>query len=216
MASPHTRATAAPSPPFVVSIWLVPILGVSGLLVYRAWQHDAALRSGELMDVRDVLPDGEVDIELGALGGRLYRLELQFEACVECPRDDDPSAEAMSEHTGELLYRLRVERPDGPILYERERPLQNLFGMASSAGEKTGIGSRRGVLSRHWGCVPLLEFQPESLGRLRFDFSIQPSGSRARLDKAQLVLKENVRRLRYPAALLDRIQIDSPDGAGPI
>ena len=198
----------------MMSPWLLPLVGVSGLLVYRAWQHDAALRSGELMDVRDVLPEGEVELELRALGGRRYRLELQFEACLMVSPDHDFSARHIGSDSGVLPYRLRVEKTDGPILYERERSLQDLFGIASSARESTGTGGRQRWSSRHWGCVPLLDFQSSSLGRLRFEFSIRLNDDNARIEKAQLVLKEDVRRLRYSAALLDRISIDAQEERG--
>ena len=33
-------------------------VGVAGLFVFRSWRKDAAIKSGEVMDVRDLLPEG--------------------------------------------------------------------------------------------------------------------------------------------------------------
>ena len=182
-----------------MSLWLLPIVGVPGLLVYRAWRHEVAMRSGELMDVRDVMPTGAAEMELRALGGRWYRLELQFEACVS----ERGPAGAM------LPYRLSVERSDGAMLYERERALSELFRLAASAEESTGPRGARCAQARYWGAVPLLDFRSDSLGRLRFDFSIESASPQASLEKAQLVLKEDVRRLPHRPPLLDRIEIQA-------
>jgi hypothetical protein len=185
-----------------MSLWLLPIIGLPGLLVYRAWRSEVAMRSGELMDVRDVMPTGEADMELRALGGRWYRLELQFEACLSEPGP-----------AGAILpYRLSVERSDGAMLYERERALSELFRLASSADESVGQGDARRAQARYWGSVPLLDFRSDSLGRLRFDFSIESAAPQARLEKAQLVLKEDVRRLSLRAPLLDRVEIQAEVG----
>lgn len=195
-----------------MSLWLLPIVGIPGFLVYRAWRQDVAMRSGELMDVRDVLPTGEVEMELRALGGRWYRLELQFEACF--PEADLGGEATEADPAGSILpYRLSVERPDGAILYERERPLGELFGLASSARESSGQGQNKRVQARYWGSVPLLDFRSDCLGRLRFDFSIASHAPQVGLEKAQLVLKEDVRRLHHRATLLDRIEIQA--GATP-
>ena len=191
-----------------MSLWLAPLVGVSGLLVYRAWRHEAAVHSGELMDVRDVMPEGEADLELRALGGRFYRVELQFEACVRAPASEDERIE-QADGAARLPYRLGVTRSDGALLYERERPLSDLFGIASSEIERVGRGRSVEVQSRHWGCVPLLDFRSSTLGRLRFEFSIATPQSGVRLEKAQLVLKEGVKRLRHRKALLDRIEIEA-------
>jgi len=189
-----------------MSLWLLPLVGVPGLFVYRAWRHDSAMRSGELMDVRDVLPTGEAEMELRALGGRWYRLELQFEACI-CAPDSDAEAQTGGAAAAILPYRLSVERSDGEPLYERERALSELLGLASSAIESSGEGGDERVRARYWGSVPLLDFRSDSLGRLRFDFSIAGRAPHAWLVKGQLVLKEDVRRLPHRASLLDRIEI---------
>ncbi len=191
-----------------MSLWLLPLVGVPGFLVYRAWRHDSAMRSGELMDVRDVLPTGEADMELRALGGRWYRLELQFEACLAEPEPEREQA-ALDPTAAILPYRLSVERSDGAILYERERALSELFGLASSAGESSGAGRTKRMQARYWGSVPLLDFRSDCLGRLRFDFSIASVAPQAWLEKGQLVLKEDVRRLHHRAPLLDRIEIQA-------
>jgi hypothetical protein len=198
-----------------MSLWLVPFVGVSGLLVCRAWRHDAALRSGELMDVRDVFPDGAVDLELLALSGRFYRLELQFEAVIEAPAENESTVREESSPSGDLPYWLRVERIDGPILYERERALSELFRLASSAREPSASGGRSRPTRLHWGCVPLLDFRASSPTRLRFEFSIPTPYGQTRLEKAQLILKEDVRPLRYSKSLLDRLAIDEPRGGSP-
>ena len=62
--------------------WIVPLLGIAGLLAFRSWKQDVAIRSGELMDVRDLSPTGEVDVEVRVLAERLYRVELQIEGWV--------------------------------------------------------------------------------------------------------------------------------------
>lgn len=196
-----------------MSLWLLPIVGIPGFLVYRAWRQDVAMRSGELMDVRDVLPTGEVEMELRALGGRWYRLELQFEACLSEP-EAGSDAEVADPAAAILPYRLSVERPDGATLYERERPLDELFGLASSAHESSGQGRGKRMQARYWGNVPLLDFRSDCLGRLRFDFSIATDAPQIMLLKAQLVLKEDVRRLHHRATLLDRIEIQA--GATPL
>ena len=46
-------------------------LGVVGLFVLRAWRKAVAFRSGEVMDVRDLLPDRQEDCLVRVLGKRL-------------------------------------------------------------------------------------------------------------------------------------------------
>ncbi|MCP4908244.1 MAG: hypothetical protein GY910_25000 [bacterium] len=105
--------------------------------------------------------------------------------------------EAKTLESGIPPYRLRVERGDGAILYERERSFVDLPGISSST--RASMRKQRQSASRSWGCVPLLDFQSSSLGRLRLGFSIRPSAVDWRLEKAFLVLKEDVRKLRYSA-----------------
>ena len=199
-----------------MSLWLLPLVGIPGFFAYRAWQVDAAMRSGELMDVRDLLPEREAEIDLRALAGRCYRLELQFEACIsqsDVGVDADVDGEDGGDETdsigASLPYRLSVERSDGAILYERERWLTELFGLAWRASEASGHGRQKQRRARYWGSVPLLDFRSLSLGCLRLDFSIDDRRGRARLEKGQLVLKEGVRRLPRRASLLDRVEIEA-------
>lgn len=174
------------------------------------------------MDLRDVLPSGEGQIELRALAHRRYRLELQFEAVLEAPTPSaSPDGVANDPEAGRFPFRLCVERSDGAILYERARELGDLFAMASTApgaanrtaqGTALGPGAGRSGASaaqRVWGSVPLLEFETPELGRLCFDFAIEPRTRAGRLEKAQLVLKENVRPLRVTRTQLDFVHLEA-------
>jgi hypothetical protein len=173
-------------------------VGVVGLFVLRAWRKDAAIRSGEVMDVRDLLPDGQGDCLVRVLGERLYRVEIQVEATIA-------NEEAMSLPCRLVLTRSSDHGDEVPV-WEGTRRLVELLPLA--AGSRPQPGGPRQV----WGSFPLLEFTPEAITRLRFEVEIPVAEAAegqpiARLDKANLVVKENVRPLVLPARWIERIAI---------
>ena len=172
------------------------------------------------MDVREVPPDGEVDLEVRVLAARRYRLELQFEASTRILTGEGTSGMAGTASPAAFPYRLRVlALGDGDLasdLYESARNLRDLFGLACCARSPEGARTGTSSTISHWGSVPLLEFESSTLGRIRFEFSIEPSEQgtvgaarfESHLDKAWLVLKEDVHKLRVPSALLDSLPVD--------
>ena len=173
-------------------------IGAVGLFVLRAWRKDAAIRSGEVMDVRDLLPDGQGDCLVRVLGERLYRVELQVEATI--------ANQAATSLPCRLVLTRSSDHGDEAPVWEGTRPLVELLPLA--AGSRSRPDGTRQV----WGSFPLLEFRAEAITRLRFEVEIpvveaaegQPI---ARLDKANLVVKENVRPLVLPARWVERIAI---------
>lgn len=177
-------------------------VGVTGLLVLRAWRKDAAIKSGEVMDVRDLLPQGQGDCLVRVLGERLYRVEIQVEARVST--GTEPS----------LPCRLTLTRSsdhgDEEAIWDGTRSLVELLPFA--AGSRTVGGDARQV----WGSFPLLEFETEAITRLRFEvelpvMEVADGREVARIDKANLVVKENVRSLGGPAKRLERVMIRMPE-----
>ncbi len=179
--------------------WIVPLVGLAGILAFRSWKQDVAIRSGELMDVRDVDPSGDVDIEVCVLADRLYRVELHVEGVL------NPSMRDRA-----LPCRLIVTKADsdacGEIVHDEERVLGELLPFA--AGRETDAAGHLVF----WGSLPLLEFNSESLLRLRFELTVAPNddvgGVRAgQIVKAAIVVKEGVRPLRASGGILPRIRI---------
>ena len=79
-----------------------------------------------------------------------------------------------------------------------------LAGRASATDGGTSI----------WGSLPLLEFRSESLVRLRFEVSLPVEDRsegvvRGRMQKASVVVKEDVRGLRARRGTLERVEIPS-------
>ena len=192
--------------------WLVPLVGGIGFLATRSWRQDSAIRSGELMDVRDVLPSGEADLEVRVLANRRYRVELQFEAQTGLVEPGTLSPET-SIHEAAFPFQLIVEHADsgaGGVVYERSRVLEDFFPVTHLSPHGGNEAARR-----YAGAIPLLEFVSDGLVRLRFDLSIAATTqverrgqqTAGRLDKAYLVIKEDVRPWRMKSALLDHIEI---------
>jgi len=187
-------------------VWITPFVGAACFLAYRSWSQDVAIRSGELMDVRDVYGDGlpgegDVDLEVRVLADRLYRIELQMEAWI-----------AASKATDEFPCRLVITKADadaqGEVVYAGDFTLGErakfLAGRAPSPEGGVSV----------WGCLPLLEFRCQSLVRLRFEVSLpsedqRESGPVGRMTKASVVVKEEVRGLRARRGTLERIEIPS-------
>ncbi len=182
--------------------WALSVgVGVVGLVVLRAWRKDAALSSGEVMDVRDLLPEGQGDCLVRVLGERLYRVDVQLEATIAA--DAKPS----------LPCRLTITRAndqgDEEAVFEGMRPLVDLLPLA--AGSRVGPAGERHC----WGSFPLLELSSEAIARMRFEVELPITEAVdgreiARIEKANLVVKENVRPLLVPARLLERVAIPSP------
>jgi len=187
-------------------VWIAPFVGAACFLAYRSWSQDVAIRSGELMDVRDVygdgLPgDGDVDLEVRVLADRLYRIELQLEAWI-----------AANKATDEFPCRLVITKADadaqGEVVYAGDFTLgERAKFLAGRAPSPEG-----GVLV--WGCLPLLEFRCRSLVRLRFELSLPSEDRRergpvGRMTKASVVVKEEARGLRARRGTLERIEIPS-------
>ena len=179
--------------------WIVPLLGIAGLLAFRSWKQDVAIRSGELMDVRDLSPTGEVDVEVRVLAERLFRIELQIEGWVF------PVARDRA-----LPCRLVVTKADsvaeGEVICDLHLTLGDLLPFA--AGSETDAAGRLSF----WGNLPLLEFSTESLLRLRFEVSIlldEDAGESqtGQVVKAAVVVKEGVRPLQARGGKLERILI---------
>jgi len=187
-------------------VWIAPFIGAVGFLAYRSWSQDVAIRSGELMDVRDVYADGvpgegDVDLEVRVLADRLYRIELQMEAWI-----------AASKATDEFPCRLVITKSDaaaeGEVVYAGDFTLgeRAQFLAGHAPGEEGGQSV--------WGSLPLLEFRCQSLVRLRFELSLpsedrRQDGVAGRMTKASVVVKEAVRGLRARRGTLERIEIPS-------
>ncbi|GEM_PF-5309094 len=170
-----------------------------GWVVMRAWRQDAAIKSGEVMDVRNLLPDGQGDCLVRVLGERLYRVELQVEAIHVADTD------------AELPLRLTVTRVsddgDADIVYDGIRSLVALAHLGAGC-DKRSDGS-----TQFWGSLPLLEFTSTSIVRLRFEASAPTTEAAdgreiARIDKASLVVKENVRPWIASSTLVDRVDVE--------
>ena len=181
---------------------IVAGVGIAGFFVLRSWRQDLALKSGEVMDVRNVLPAGQGDCLVRVLGERLYRVELQIEATFS------------SDEAASLPCRLTVFRSiddgDEAAVWDGTRPLVELLPLA--AGTKRGPSGTRQV----WGSLPLLEFSTEAIARLRFEVEVPivevvDGREVARVDKANLVVKENVRALSAPRKLVERAVFPDPN-----
>lgn len=180
-----------------LALGIVGVASGVGWVLSRSWRRDRAIRSGEVMDIRDVLPDGDADCVVRVLGERLYRVELQLTAFV---------ADGVSDA---LPYRLVLSRQcddgEGEIVYAGERSLASLVEFAS--GTQRVPGGRT-----LWGCLPLLEFRSPELVRLRFEVELPVIDDRGgecagRLEKASLVVKEMVRPMPARKAQLDRVTL---------
>ncbi len=150
------------------------------------------------MDVRDLLPEGQGDCLVRVLGERLYRVEIQLEATI--------TDEAATSLPCRLVLTRSRDHGDPEPLWEGTRPLVELLPLA--AGSRLQPGGERQI----WGSLPLLELRTESIGRLRFEVEmpvVETVEGRpvARIDKANLVVKENVRPLVLPARLIERVAI---------
>lgn len=180
--------------------WIAAGVAVAlGWVVTRAWRHDAAIKSGEVMDVRNLLPDGQGDCLARVLGERLYRVELQIEA------------RHVADAAAVLPLRLTVTRVsdvgDAEVVYDGMRSLVALAHLGTGH-EKRGDGS-----THFWGSLPLLELTSTSIVRLRFEASaptMEALDGReiASVDKASLVVKENVRPWVASSALVDRVDLE--------
>ncbi|MEM9176568.1 MAG: hypothetical protein AAGC67_15195 [Myxococcota bacterium] len=177
--------------------WALGIgVGIVGTFVWRAWRKDAAIKSGEVMDVRDLLPEGEGDCLVRVLGERLYRVELQLEATLPATASSDLPCSL-------VIDRLDDDGSDA-IVWSGTRSLAELRTFAAGAETQPG-GS-----VRFWGSVPLLEFKSPAIVRLRFEVSLPLGESGVRIDKATLVVKEDVRPMVASKKRLDRVWIPVP------
>lgn len=218
--------------------WVVPMAAGVGLVAWRSRRQDAAIRSGELMDLRDALPGGEADVEIRVLPNRRYRVELQLEASVEArsrragaPADaTDPGEpreeEAARPEAGLWPFELVVAGADGTqrgggegVVHHATGALEPLLTFAARA-RRTDASPDGPIVTTAWaGSAPLLELTSDALVRLRFELSIRTEQTtvadgierRARLAKARLVVKENVRPLRGRAARFDRVSLPALD-----
>lgn len=210
--------------------WLAPLATGAGVFAWRSWHRDAAIRSGELMDVRDLMPAGDARLELRALQDRLYRIELQLELAPRSPDDAPQAAQQIGRGPAEIelaVHRIaadppatsargagdtRSRAPVDALVHSSQLPLATRLREAVRAGIASE-GTHRGSLQ---GALPLLELQTDALVRLRFDVTLsQPRvvverGGRPtamRVVKAHAVIKERVRPLRLPKGALERVQV---------
>ncbi|MCR9096290.1 MAG: hypothetical protein NXI30_18850 [bacterium] len=176
-------------------------VGIAGFVVLRSWRKDLALKSGEVMDVRNVLPDGQGDCLVRVLSERLYRVELQVEGTLS-------SDEAASFPCRLTVFRSSDDGGEAAV-WDGTRPLVELLPLA--AGTSRGPSGSRRV----WGSLPVLEFSSDALARFRFEVELTvvevvDGREIARLDKANLVVKENVRALPAPRKLVERAVFANP------
>lgn len=180
---------------------LAAVAGGVGWAVARAWRQDLAIRSGEVMDVRDLMPTGQGECVVRVLGARLYRVEIHLEASVAT--------------TGEatLPCRLTVTRSadegEGEVVYDGQCSLIGQLPLASVSRSESEQARRFG------GSVPLLELDTEGIARLRFEASFAPSETLdgrevGRIEKASLVVKEDVRPMIIGRHHLDRVTLADP------
>ena len=170
--------------------------GLAGYFVARSLRKDAAIKSGEVMDVRDLLTDGEGDCLVRVLGERLYRVELQIEATI--------SVDAPPELPCRLTVYRTGENGDEGVVYDGTRSLSALRSFAAGSQKQPG-----GTL-QFWGSLPLLEFRSPAIVRLRFEAAMPVGEDAGRIDKASLVVKEDVRPMVASSKELDRIELPLP------
>ncbi len=201
-----------------LTIAIVTVVVVASFVLRALWRANAR-RSGEIVEVRSALPEGEVDAEIRALVDRRYRLELLFEARTRSRGGREGSAPCAALVEKVFPYQLVVREADEPggVLYERSGFLQDLFAFGTTSHEPRGTASGLEPHASHWGSLPLLEFESGSLRRLRIELSI-PEGEGglrsttdydAHLDKASLVVKEDVRPLPGAAGAMDRVVFEA-------
>lgn len=201
-------------------VWVGAALGVVGILAWRSWRQDAAWRSGELMDVRDVLPSGEGHVEVRVLANRRYRVELQIEARLATTHDASAATPRADDTERAFPFELVVSRADGgptdALVHQTVGALEPLLGVATDRRVEQ-VSSPGGAIERacHAGAVPLLELVADGLVRLRFELAVRVEHRRTdgehtttgRLEKAFLVVKEEVRPLRGRGLDFERIEV---------
>ena len=176
--------------------------GVLGWALLRFARVDAHREAGEVVDMRSLLPEGDGDCRVRVLPQRLYRVELHVEASLENGiRPQWPLRTTLTRITDE---------GDQEVLYDAERPLLEL------SNREIGGTTVAGGHERIWGAFPLIEFASESIVRVRFEASLslgeEFGGACSRIDKASLVVREDVRPSRRAAGRVDRISIDESCG----
>ncbi len=193
--------------------WLAPIVAGVGWGAWRSWRRDASIRSGELMDVRDLLPDGTASLELRALQDRLYRVEIQLE--LEPAMGDGGEVSSDAADAIELtIHRSGLGGCDGAdvLLHATQGSIRASVRSALRAG----LVCEHADSGRMQGSLPIAEFDVDALVRLRFDLALAQHGlvldtrsgrRRMRVVKAHAAIKERVRPLRLPGGVPERVRI---------
>ena len=93
---------------------------------------------------------------------------------------------------------------DEGVVYDGTRSLSALRSFAAGSQKQPG-----GTL-QFWGSLPLLEFRSPAIVRLRFEAAMPVGEDAGRIDKASLVVKEDVRPMVASSKELDRIELPLP------